>query len=184
MLQSRNVIAGLAGLLLVLAAALPAAAGEEDLYVFERSLYLLAERALNRGDMTAYRAARSTLTGYPLTPYLDYRDLARNLNRADPDAVRRFVREHDDTPLAARLHGSYLTHLAREEQWGAVSRIPRFGPFAVRRAGLQSPPGAVGDGRTRCGPGGRGVHLAARAVAPFGLRPGPEGLARCRWADR
>ncbi|OOC50331.1 MULTISPECIES: transglycosylase SLT domain-containing protein [Thioalkalivibrio] len=119
MLQSRNVIAGLAGLLLVLAAALPAAAGEEDLYVFERSLYLLAERALNRGDMTAYRAARSTLTGYPLTPYLDYRDLARNLNRADPDAVRRFVREHDDTPLAARLHGSYLTHLAREEQWGA-----------------------------------------------------------------
>lgn len=117
MRQSRNVIAGLAGLLLVLAAALPAAAAEEDLYVFERSLYLLAERALNRGDMTDYRAARSTLTGYPLTPYLDYRDLARNLNRADPDAVRRFVREHDDTPLAGRLHGSYLTHLAREEQW-------------------------------------------------------------------
>ncbi|MFO7954543.1 MAG: transglycosylase SLT domain-containing protein [Thioalkalivibrio sp.] len=115
---SRNVFAGLAGLLLSLAAVLPVAAAEEDRYVFERSLFLLAERALNRGDMTAYRAARSTLTGYPLTPYLDYRELARNLGRADPDAVRDFVREHDDTPLAARLRGSYLTHLAREEQWG------------------------------------------------------------------
>ncbi|WP_038035143.1 transglycosylase SLT domain-containing protein [Thioalkalivibrio sp. ALE30] len=114
---SRNVIVGLAGLLLALAASLPAAAAEDDRYVFERSLFLLAERALNRGDMTAYRAARSTLTGYPLTPYLDYRELARNLGRAEPDAVRDFVREHDDTPLAARLRSSYLTHLAREEQW-------------------------------------------------------------------
>ncbi|WP_017942895.1 MULTISPECIES: transglycosylase SLT domain-containing protein [unclassified Thioalkalivibrio] len=114
---SRNVIVGLAGLLLALAASLPAVAAEDDRYVFERSLFLLAERALNRGDMAAYRAARSTLTGYPLTPYLDYRELARNLGRAEPEAVRDFVHEHDDTPLSARLRSSYLTHLAREEQW-------------------------------------------------------------------
>ncbi|WP_038052181.1 transglycosylase SLT domain-containing protein [Thioalkalivibrio sp. ALJ1] len=116
---SRSVLAGLAALLLALAAAFPAVAAEDDLYVFERSLFLLAERALNRGDMTAYRAARSTLTGYPLTPYLDYRELARNLSRADPDAVQDFVREHADTPLSPRLYSSYLSHLADEERWSA-----------------------------------------------------------------
>ncbi|WP_019625124.1 transglycosylase SLT domain-containing protein [Thioalkalivibrio sp. ALJT] len=107
----------LACLLLAVWLAPPVLAAEDDRYGFERSLFLLAERALNRGDMTAYRAARSTLSGYPLTPYLDYRELARNLSRADPDAVREFVRGHPDTPLSGRLYSSYLNHLADEKQW-------------------------------------------------------------------
>ncbi|WP_018871763.1 transglycosylase SLT domain-containing protein [Thioalkalivibrio sp. ALJ16] len=114
---SGNRFFALAALLLAVWLAPPVVAAEDDRYVFERSLFLLAERALNRGDMTAYRAARSTLIGYPLTPYLDYRELARNLGRADPGAVREFVREHPDTPLSGRLYSSYLNYLADEKQW-------------------------------------------------------------------
>ena len=114
---SRTLISGWAGIFLALGAIVPALG--EDAAAFERGLFLLAERALKQGDMAAYRSARSTLSGYPLVPYLEYHDLARSLSRAEPDRVRGFVAEHADTPLAARLYNSYLSHLAREQQWDA-----------------------------------------------------------------
>lgn len=113
----RILTTGLTGLVMAFAAGAPAADPAPTGMVFERSLFLLAERALSRGDMAAYRNARSTLEGYPLTPYLDHRELARDLGRADPDAVRAFIEEHDDTPLAGQLRSNYLSYLAREEAW-------------------------------------------------------------------
>ncbi len=114
MRHSLMMILGLAALVLGTG---PSGAETDSELAFERSLFLLAERALNNGDTAAYRTARSTLAGYPLTPYLDYRELARNLGRADPDAVRGFLANHPDTPLADRLHTSYLGFLGREERW-------------------------------------------------------------------
>lgn len=114
MRHSLMIILGLAALVLGTG---PSGAETDSELAFERSLFLLAERALNNGDTAAYRTARSTLDGYPLAPYLDYRELARNLGRADPDAVRGFLASHPDTPLADRLHASYLGFLGREERW-------------------------------------------------------------------
>ncbi len=96
-------------------------------FSFERSVFLLAEQALNAGNETSFRASRQILEGYPLQPYLDYRQLARNLSAADPEGIARFLEHHDDGPLARMLRNHYLNHLAKERDWPAFLRFAEYG---------------------------------------------------------
>ncbi|OOC11293.1 transglycosylase SLT domain-containing protein [Thioalkalivibrio halophilus] len=125
----QRLIAGTPGMVLAMTLTLlvggPSAAdsgsgAEETRYAFERGLFVTAERALNRGHTEAFERARETLADYPLAPYLDYRRLARNLGRAEPDAVREFLEHHGDTPLADRLYANYLRHLGEESEWDTL----------------------------------------------------------------
>ncbi len=93
------------------------ASGTEGRFSFERSLFLLAERALSGGEESIFLATRQVLSGYPLLQYLDYRRLARNLSAADPHDIAAFLEAHDDGPLARMLRDHYLDHLAKEGQW-------------------------------------------------------------------
>ncbi len=125
----QRLIAGTPGMVLAMTLTLlvggPSAAdsgsgAEETRYAFERGLFVTAERALNRGNTEAFERARETLADYPLAPYLDYRRLARNLGRAEPEAVREFLDRHGDTPLADRLYANYLRHLGEESEWDTL----------------------------------------------------------------
>ncbi|AGA31931.1 Soluble lytic murein transglycosylase precursor [Thioalkalivibrio nitratireducens DSM 14787] len=107
----------IAALALVLTVGSAVGEPNERDFTVERSLFLLAERALTQGDDRAFQATRTALGGYPLLPYLEYRRLARNLGSADPGAVADFLERHGDTPLARMLRNGYLNHLAQEGQW-------------------------------------------------------------------
>jgi len=96
-------------------------------YDLERSLFLVAERALSQGNLRSFEVTRQLLTDYPLLPYLDHRKLARNLSLAAPEQIADFISAHSDVPLANTLLNHYLDHLAKESKW---SRFLEFSPGA------------------------------------------------------
>ncbi|MDG4551830.1 MAG: transglycosylase SLT domain-containing protein [Candidatus Contendobacter sp.] len=83
-----------------------------------REAFLAAERSLREGaavDLTL-------LQTYPLYPYLRYQDLVRRLPELPADEVREFLRDHADSPLAARLRGAWLRQLAAIRRWNDYPR--------------------------------------------------------------
>ncbi|MCA1791597.1 MAG: transglycosylase SLT domain-containing protein [Thioalkalivibrio sp.] len=99
----------------------------ESGFSFERSIFLLAERALSNNDDRAFLTTRQLLTGYPLLQYLDYRRLARNLSEANPEDIAAFLETHDDGPLARMLRNHFLDHLAKEKKWPMFLRFAEDG---------------------------------------------------------
>lgn len=83
----------------------------------QRERYLEARDALSRRQMERYRQLRADLEGYPLTPYLDYRELTRSLVHADPEAIRQFLERERGSYLAHQLRRQWLHSLARREEW-------------------------------------------------------------------
>lgn len=79
----------------------------------QREAFLIAEQTLRDGatvDLAPLRA-------YPLYPYLRYQDLARRLWEWPTGEVREFLRDHADSPLAARLRDAWLRQLAATRRW-------------------------------------------------------------------
>ncbi len=105
-----------AGLLLGLPSPLGIGVPTEQLEQ-QRLAFLEAESALARGDQVRSSASRAMLRDYPLLPYLDHASLSQNLAEAGPQAVAAFLDAYDDTPLAERLRGSWLDHLADRARW-------------------------------------------------------------------
>lgn len=83
----------------------------------QRAGFLAAEKALSKGRKGEYLRLKASLTSYPLYPYLEYREIRRNLNRAKPERVREFLGDHEHTPLAWRLRNAWLDRLARRGDW-------------------------------------------------------------------
>ena len=59
----------------------------------------------------------AALRGYPLYPYLRYRDLSRRLTEFPTVEVRDFLQTYSDTPLANRLRNAWLRQLASARRW-------------------------------------------------------------------
>ncbi len=83
----------------------------------QRQVYLKARDALSQRQMTRYRELLGQLADYPLTPYLTYRELTRNLHQASPDSVQAFLEAESGSYLAHQLQRQWLHALARQERW-------------------------------------------------------------------
>ncbi len=83
----------------------------------QREQYLQAEKALSKGHLTEFQQLKQRLRDYPLLPYLEYAELKRSLATVKPDRVERFLDKNSDSPLASRLRGAWLGHLAAEKRW-------------------------------------------------------------------
>jgi soluble lytic murein transglycosylase len=103
----------------------PGSAKITDSLATQRSLFLEAEKALEAGKMGRFRELRDSLQGYPLYPYLRYRELVNKLSRASKEEVSGFLQEHADTPLAERLRRKWLAELARQGRWSEYLRVYR-----------------------------------------------------------
>lgn len=101
-------------LCLLLAAPPPVRAAD---YSEERQTFERAEKALRDGRMAEFRNLKGSLRGYPLLPYLDYAELTADLGKADPERVKAFLAEHEDTALGSRLRVAWLKHLGKNGQW-------------------------------------------------------------------
>ncbi len=83
----------------------------------QRRLFSAAEQAIAQGDDARFRAVRSRLDGYPIAAYLDLDAFRKTLVDARPEAVRAFLKRHQDYPFRYRLLGEWLDVLAKRKDW-------------------------------------------------------------------
>ena len=83
----------------------------------QRQRFLAAYERLESRQPVDLDVERRALAGYPLTPYLEYRDLLNRIGRADAREVRGFLERHEDLPVTRLLTNRWLTSLARRERW-------------------------------------------------------------------
>ena len=73
--------------------------------------------AAQRGQLAPGQA--EALRGDPRLPWLEYAQLSRDLDGADPARVRAFLQRYDGQAAAAALRPLWLGSLARRQQWDA-----------------------------------------------------------------
>ncbi len=83
----------------------------------QREMFVRAEKALDANNLKSYRALKKQLTNYPLSPYLEYRELKKFLSSQKPENIEKFLLKHADTPLSDRLRRDWLKNLAKRKQW-------------------------------------------------------------------
>lgn len=83
----------------------------------QREQFQDAETALRDGRSADYRQLKRALSDYPLYPYLEYQELLGDLDKADPDRVRAFLKRYDGQPVAVRLRSSWLHRLGKRRDW-------------------------------------------------------------------
>lgn len=67
-------------------------------------------------------STRRALQDHPLYPYLEYAELARELDRAMPRDVETFLSRHGDLPIATRLRGLWLQQLGKRGEWASFRK--------------------------------------------------------------
>ncbi len=83
----------------------------------KRATFLAAEAALKSADQDRYRTLAADLSGYPLLPYLRYRELNQTPGDMTDEQVRQFLADYPDSFLADRLRATWLMRLAAEGRW-------------------------------------------------------------------
>lgn len=92
-------------------------ASTSDYYHDSRTQFLKAEELLKQGKSTAYNKLRAQLKDYPLTPYLDHKQLSQEFSQIDSSAISGFISQYPDLPIANRLNRSWLNYLAKKKRW-------------------------------------------------------------------
>lgn len=83
----------------------------------QRKQYLAAEQALRKRQLTKFRQLLSTLTEYPLYPYLRYQDLNRRLSKVDSEELSQFFTNYSGQPVVSQLRRKLLRLKARQGRW-------------------------------------------------------------------
>ncbi len=86
----------------------------------QRSNFLAAEQAYNRGDPGLYHSLKPGLKDYPLYPYLEYRELKKRLSTASSSEVSKFLTNYSGSGPAYLLRARWLGRLASEGRWDEV----------------------------------------------------------------
>ena len=83
----------------------------------QRMQFMAAKTALEQRNSERFAALAADLQDYPLYPYLTFWRLQQDLAKLSSEDVQAFINEHADTPLASRLQGAWLRHLAAQRRW-------------------------------------------------------------------
>lgn len=83
----------------------------------QRYSYEMAKTALAKGNQTLFEQHYALLDDYPLTPYLDYGVLKRDLGALNFAALDNFFTQHDGSYLETRLRHQLLYTLAIKKRW-------------------------------------------------------------------
>lgn len=103
----------------VVAACLTAATGSAwaDSLDEQRTRYLQIKQAWDSKQMDTVDQLMPTLRDYPLYPYLEYRQLAQNLDQETGLAVNAFIQRYPTLPPVRSLSSRFVNELARREDW-------------------------------------------------------------------
>lgn len=124
---------GLSLMGLLLSGPVPGEGPLQDPLSQTRQRFVAAEKALEQGQLFTYRRLKGELQGYPLLPYLEYRELTRQLASRSPDAIRQFLEQQADTPLSSRLRAAWLDLLAKQGRWSSYLEFARPGGSIQRQ---------------------------------------------------
>lgn len=83
----------------------------------ERQYYAEAERALDKKQPALYKTILPKIRKYPLTPYLELRELGDRLLTLPKIEVDAFLRDNQDSYVAERMKHKWLRTLALKEKW-------------------------------------------------------------------
>jgi len=83
----------------------------------QRALYQKAKSALKVKNQVHFKHALRDMGDYPLKHYLEAMELFERLNSYPRYDVREFLKQHDDTPIAARLRYRWLEALRHRDRW-------------------------------------------------------------------
>ena len=92
----------------------------------QRATFKQAERAFKLGRYTTYRALTTQLKDYPLYPYLQYKDLNRQLSRLSEQHISHFLDANNNTVIGERFRRKVLRHYAKHNRWSDF--IKRYQP--------------------------------------------------------
>ncbi len=81
----------------------------------QRQKFVLAEKAIARGNDKAFLFHTKELINYPLYPYLQYQWLLKNLHKSNQ--VKAFFKDHKKTRYARLLKYKWQLFLAKHRQW-------------------------------------------------------------------
>jgi len=108
---------GISLLLLFMAGSQPASAKIEDEHTQARATYVAAEAALKEGQLKHYKQLKQALKQYPLYPYLEYKEIRRNLSKVSNHKIKTFLQKYPDIPITTRLRIAWLNHLGAQQRW-------------------------------------------------------------------
>lgn len=83
----------------------------------QRSRYQQINQAWDANQMDIVAQLMPTLRDYPLYPYLQYRELAQNLDQETGLAVNAFIKQYPTLPPVRSLSWRFVNELARRQDW-------------------------------------------------------------------
>ncbi|NOX75712.1 MAG: transglycosylase SLT domain-containing protein [Gammaproteobacteria bacterium] len=90
---------------------------ETDKLTVQRAQYLKAEKALRLRQLKKFKTLRTSLSDYPLYPYLLFTELKQRLGSANNDELTHFLTAYADVPVADALRRKILKFSARRGHW-------------------------------------------------------------------
>lgn len=91
----------------------------------QRTIFQQAKKALATHQLTQFKSLRNKLNDYPLQSYLDYLYLRHRLHFTDSKIISEFIHNNSNTFYADRLRNSWLTYLAKKQQWSQfLKQVP------------------------------------------------------------
>ncbi len=88
-----------------------------DPYKKQRTLFLKAETAFKKKRYSRYKKYYKKLDGYPLQPYLKYKEYRNKLSTLNEKQVLQFFKHYKETPYEGWLRTVWLNKMAKKEQW-------------------------------------------------------------------
>ncbi|MEC6797555.1 murein transglycosylase [Photobacterium sp. S4TG1] len=83
----------------------------------QRTWYEQAQNAFSANDMAVFHQKKTQLGGYPLYPYLEYREFNAQLATQKPSQVQVFVDKYKMLPFSQTIKNRYLNQLVKTGQW-------------------------------------------------------------------
>ena len=83
----------------------------------QRETYQKALSAFRNKQVRLFRKYKAELSHYPLYPYLEYKDLKRNITNKNHVPIRNFLTEYSDSPVSSKLRTRLLNKLAKKGLW-------------------------------------------------------------------
>lgn len=84
--------------------------------------YVQALDALKKGNLDRFNELQDSLSGYALSPYLEYKELRYN-NYRDTAAIQDFLRRYPNQAISHRLKLEWLLSLPGKNQWQSLVNL-------------------------------------------------------------
>ena len=95
----------------------PAETLDDATLKIKRNQFQAAEQALKKGHLKRFNKLKNQLVDYPLYPYLEYKWLKKNIRKAAPAEVAKYIDTYAGSPTASRLQAKWLRQLYTNKKW-------------------------------------------------------------------